>query len=213
MNRTVDWWLVQTQFVKWFIVCIISAGPSFFWAMALHRGPEQILAIATGILLFIVIYTAIGSSSRMQLARRNKALRVTMRIGYGTRIVLSIIVPVGLFVDLCFGMVATSIIGGVTSGQFTPEAYERSSTTHGFVKVLATTILQGVLLNLALLAYMAIVYWVLKFFLPKEPPKGICPRCGYDLRASSTNCPECGEPVVGPGLPSGKPALAGQNAS
>jgi hypothetical protein len=34
--------------------------------------------------------------------------------------------------------------------------------------------------------------------------RGLCPNCGYDLRASRDRCPECGDAVVGAGSSLGK---------
>src|SRR5687767_11319876 len=34
--------------------------------------------------------------------------------------------------------------------------------------------------------------------LGTKPPPGLCPRCGYDLRATPGRCPECGTPATTP---------------
>ena len=50
-------------------------------------------------------------------------------------------------------------------------------------------------------ALLSVLVTLVRCFRGGEPPRGSCPRCGYDLRGNcSGTCPECGAPVPASGV-------------
>jgi hypothetical protein len=45
-------------------------------------------------------------------------------------------------------------------------------------------------------AVLILVIWHFRHHRQRPRP-GLCPTCGYDLRASKNRCPECGTPIAG----------------
>ena len=54
----------------------------------------------------------------------------------------------------------------------------------------------------AIAALAALVWWTVGEWPPRRKwgrwRKGLCPRCGYDLRMHADRCPECGRRVQWP---------------
>lgn len=144
------------SFVTWATVVTIAALPSFLWGLSLVGG-EQVTAMLLGIACFIAIYTALDQTQLAARMRNTPNLRLALRIGYGTRIAVSILFPVGMFIDLFTGMVSVSCVGGVQASlDQGMQELDRS-----FIFTFATTMLQGFLANCVLGTYTGLVFLII----------------------------------------------------
>ena len=147
---------------KWLIVCFVAAGPSFFFGAGIGgwRIPE-IAGMIAGILIFVAGYSGIEFLPQIQSAMAQRAKRKSTRIAYITRMGISILFPIGVFIDMYCGIVSLSLSAALTGaeGPMLGGSSSRSEAVlFRFLHFLLTTLIQGTLLNIIVFAYMLVVY-------------------------------------------------------
>jgi hypothetical protein len=143
---------------RWTLICAISAAPSFFWGCGLHRELQHIAGMLCGIGVFVLAYTAFECTQAYHQLIRMPYVYRTVLIGYGTRIAISILFPIGLALDMVVGIFSVTIVEDsfVVSASLQNLDYSAAN----FFVVLLTTLLQGVFLNTLLVAFMMMVYGI-----------------------------------------------------
>jgi hypothetical protein len=149
---------IVRRFLLWGLICAVSAAPSFVWAHAQFDRAAMLLGVA----LFTVGYTVFTCTAAFERFHHRPFVRRTLYIGYGARLIVSVAFPLGMGLDMMPGMLSVSIVQEVLK-----------TDPHSFGGTLATTIVQGTLLNLILFVFMAAVYAIQKLTMkPPEAPPG-----------------------------------------
>ena len=149
---------ILRRLLLWTAVCMVSAAPSFVLASHEHDPAAMALAVC----VFILAYTAATSTDAFEQFHRRPFVRRTLYIGYGTRMVISIVFPIAMFTDIFAGALSISVVRAVTG--LDPKS---------FAGTFATTCVSGALLNLLIFAFMLAVYAIQRAFMrPPEEPRG-----------------------------------------
>lgn len=184
------------RFLLWTFVCWVSAGPSVF--IAAHEwNPWGIVA---GVFAYVVLYTYIGGTEFVRRLRDDPAIDTTLWIGYGTRMVVSVIFPVSMVIDIGTGFLSVGLSECLWG------------KSRDFAATFGTTLVDGACMNALLGLYMLVVFGFARLAMPKRVPEGLCRQCRYDLRGSrmSARCPECGTPTPWAGQVSDQRVNAGK---
>jgi len=167
------------RLLLWTIICSVSAAPSFIFAQQSYSRAAMVL----GVCLFIAAYTATTSTAAFARFHRRPFVRRTLYIGYGARLFLSMLMPIGLAGERWNGfyfVLLPDVLPGVISVGLTRSI---GLTEESFAGTLATTIVQGTLLNVIVFVFMLVV-WGAQRLLLKMPPES-APR-GFDVLLEQT---------------------------
>ncbi|MAI70661.1 MAG: hypothetical protein CMM01_07095 [Rhodopirellula sp.] len=139
---------------RWLLVCSVSAVPSFYLGVGVSDG--QIAAMGLGVLFFAVGYTFLDCKTATRPIRQIRLVSITLRLVYATRMIITVLFPIGLFVDMFCGILSV----GCTESIF------GSSVIKTFPGALFTTLVQGVILNVVLVLYGLLVVGAVMLFVP-----------------------------------------------
>lgn len=139
---------------RWLLVCSVSALPSFYLGARISDG--QVAAMVLGVLVFALGYTVLDYQTANNRIRQYRLTSVTLRVVYVTRMLLTLLFPVGMSVDGFCGVLSL----GLTETLF------GSTAVKTFPGAFLTTLTQGAILNFALALYGLLVVGVIMLFAP-----------------------------------------------
>ena len=155
---------------KWLLICGISSVPSFMIAFPSgSHATIRIAAMVCGILTFVAGYVWVESREWTRRKLMNKSLRIAVKTGYISRIVITVLFPIGFVLDMICGMISVGLVSEVfgqdlIGGGMIYDESVMPSMPFAFAWYYTTTLLQGLMLNIVLGAYMLIVFAIVLFF-------------------------------------------------
>lgn len=144
----------------WALVCTVSAAPSFIWGLN-TIATDQAIAMLIGVSIFIAGYTLLDFLTQDYRWRQSPTTRLTLKFGYATRMIISVIIPVGGTLDVVCGVFSVQLSQLILPAAIAGNWEQMESDSVGFLGALVITLVQGCLLNLVLAAYMLVVFVVI----------------------------------------------------
>ncbi|MEM9365694.1 MAG: hypothetical protein AAGD07_06835 [Planctomycetota bacterium] len=126
---------------RWTWVCGLAAAPSFVLGFMVTRG--QVLGMLTGVAIFILLYSWADLRTSPMTWRQNQVVRRTLVTTYSIRILMTVVFPVGGYLDTISGFFAAATIGALTGTTIEQDEF-------GFGLTLLMTLVQGSYLNVVL---------------------------------------------------------------
>jgi hypothetical protein len=154
------------RLILWTIICSVSAAPSFILASSEFNRA----AMVVGVLIFIALYTIGTSTEAFARFHRRPFVRRTLYMGYGLRLALSMLLPLGFVNGNRMGGAVVVLFADVFPGLLSLRCIETIGLEpKSFAGTLATTIVQGALLNAIIFAVMAVLYAFQRVFMTPPP--------------------------------------------
>ena len=144
-------------------MCVLAAAPSFVLGLILDGGnPGAIIGMICGVFAYVVVYTAVEHAPFVRRLLALRTVRRTAQIGYGTRIGMSVIFPIGFYLDMFVGIFSVPVSQWILLFVGRENITSASTNEGDFVSHFVMTIVQGAFLNIILLSYMLIVFLIVK---------------------------------------------------
>lgn len=158
----------RKNLAKWSVLVSLNSIPSFSIAvMDSYQSGEAILAMVLGILILILSYTFLSSSSfynRWQSGLFGKAINVAVRL----RCLYLVLLLVGcafILLKIDSGVFSVLIFPEGFTGWFSISAIEFIGGDHSFVSTLMIVLLQGAMQSVLLAILACLIYAVLRLQL------------------------------------------------
>lgn len=168
------------RLTTWTLVCGVCALPSLVFASSFAKASGP--AMLCGVAVFVFAYTIATGTTGFARLWGIRLIKRTLLVGLVTRVLMALLFPFGWLPDFVCGALSISL--------FRTDAFDLDEI--GFARTLAITLIQGLAIHVQLLAYMALVYTLMRIRERQDLRDGFCVQCGYDLRGTPTRCPECG---------------------
>lgn len=159
------------HFALWFLVCWLSALPSFVFGLQMQANPY---AMVLGVMVFIVAYT-VASPTLFQWLNKKPALKKTLHATFAVRLLLSAMFGLNLLLknnsvsaellyslDGWSGFVAVVLTQAVTGptivmNHANVDSLERDPSM-SFMQTFIATMIQGVFLNVVIVLSAAALF-------------------------------------------------------
>ena len=148
----------------WLGTSLVCAAPSFLLGLSLGDSPAHLAGMLTGIGLFVVTLAMLDVYFVRPRFHSNPRVLRTLRFSYQSRVLLSILLPVTIFIDVTLGSISIALVGAIPvlgeAVRLGPNAVEQVSQATIFFGILLTTILHGLLLNITAICGMFPFWWI-----------------------------------------------------